>query len=158
MLKKLLFIIICCLMLTACGGEEVPDQRPKYCGESGALFYMEVSNKDIEDYKVPDGFITRKMSSDIKKVIKEHQSKDNSEDGSIDEETAVDIAIAIIKNKVPSYFQKPTSYSLSYSSDDDAYFISISQDHENVNLIDDRQVNLVISKKDGAFLAIWGIF
>ena len=84
--------------------------------------------------------------------------KDNSEDGSIDEETAVDIAMAIIKNKVPSYFQKPTSYSLSYSSDDDAYFISISQDHENVNLIDDRQVNLVISKKDGAFLAIWGIF
>ena len=158
MLKKLLFMIICCLMLTACGGEEVPDQRPKYIGESGALFYMEVSNKDIEDYKVPDGFITRKMSSDIKKVMKEHQSKDNSEDGSIDEETAVDIAMAIIKNKVPSYFQKPTSYSLSYSSVDDAYFISISQDHENVNLIDDRQVNLVISKKDGAFLAIWGIF
>lgn len=158
MLKKLLFMIICCLMLTACGGEEVPDQRPKYIGECLVILYPEIYDIDIEDYKVPDGFITRKMSSDIKKVIKEHQSKDNSEDGSIDEETAVDIAMAIIKNKVPSYFQKPTSYTLSYSSDDDAYFMSFSHDPENVNLIDDRQVNLVISKKDGAFLAIWGIF
>ena len=36
MLKKLLFMIICCLMLTACGGEEtkndVNELKPLYSG------------------------------------------------------------------------------------------------------------------------------
>lgn len=154
MLKKLLFMIICCLMLTACGGEEVHDQRPKYSGGFLAILYPEVYNIDIEDYKVPDGFITRKMSSDIKKVIKEHQSKDNSEDGSIDEETAVDIAIAIMKYGQESYFEKPTFYCISYSPDNDAYFVEIGQEN-GINVVGGLSTKLVISKKDGTLLAIW---
>ena len=99
---------------------------------------------NIEDYKVPDGFITRKMSSDIKKVMKEHQSKDNSEDGSIDKETAVDIAIAIMKCGQESYFEKPTFYCISYR-------LAV----DGINVVGGLSTKLVISKKDGALLAIW---
>lgn len=155
MLKKIICMTLCCLMLTACGEKgiklEANEQRPKYCGESTALDFPE----SIKYESVPDGFITRKMASDMKKVIKAHKSINDSEDGSIDEDTAVDISIAIIKNRDPSYFQKPTSYWISYIADVDAYFISISQDPESINIINDSRITHVISKKDGAFLGFW---
>lgn len=140
-------------MLTACDGEEtkndVNELKPLYSG-----FFFGVFDVNIEDYKVPDGFITRKMSSDIKKVMKEHQSKDNSEDGSIDKETAVDIAIAIMKCGQESYFEKPTFYCISYRLDVDAYFVEIGQEN-GINVVGGLSTKLVISKKDGTLLAIW---
>ena len=155
MLKKIIFMMLCCLMLTACGTDDSNDIRPIYGGEFLGLVSPEVYDIDIEDKKVPEDFITRKMASDIKKVIEAHKSTNNSEDGSIDEETAVDIAMVIIKSSDKDYFEKPTSYCISYSLDIDAYFISISEIPENIDIIDDRQINLVISKKDGTLLAIW---
>ena len=154
MFKKIICMMLCCLMLTACGEKgikfEANEQRPTYRGHFWCVFDV-----DIEDKTVPDGFITRKMASDIKKVIKAHQSKNELDDGSINEEAAVDIAIVIMKNTDKSYFEKPTFYCISYRLDVDAYFIDIGQENENPNVAGGLSTKMIISKKDGSLLAIW---
>lgn len=153
LLKKILLVLFC-FVLTACSNDgikyEANEQKPTYRGDCSYVF------DDIKGKTVPEGFITRKMASDIKKVIKAHKSKNDSEDGSIDEETAVDIAIAIMKNPPPdNFFEKPTFYCLSYKPDLDAYIIDIGQENENPNVLGGLSTKMVISKKDGTLLAIW---
>ena len=148
-------MIICCLMLTACGENgikfEANEQKPEYQGDCSYIF-----DEHIKGKTVPNGFITRKMASDIKKVIKAHKSKNDSDDDSIDEDTAVDIAIAIMKNPPPdNFFEKPTFYCLSYKPDLDAYLIDIGEEYENPNIVGGLSTKMIISKKDGTLLAIW---
>lgn len=147
-------MVLFCFLLTACSNDgikyEANEQKPRYYG-----YFSNVFDVDIEDKKVPDGFVTRKMASDIKRVIKAHKSENNSEDGSIDKETAVDIAMVIIKSSDKDYFEKPTFYRISYRLDVDAYFVSIWQENENPNVLGGLSTKMVISKKDGTLLAIW---
>ena len=155
MFKKIICMMLCCLMLTACGEKgikfEANEKRPTYSGDCSYIL-----DRYIKGKTVPDGLITRKMASDMKKVIKAHKSTNDSEDGSIDEDTAVDIAIAIMKNPPPdNFFEKPTFYCLSYKPDLDAYLIDIGQRNENPNVAGGLSTKMIISKKDGSLLAIW---
>ena len=161
MLKKLGLIILCCLMLVACGDDglldKINEQRPEYAGEYGDVLNQWYFDTYFRGCKVPDDFVTKKMAADIKKVIKAHKKiKGESEESPIDEETALDIAMAVIMNFRPSFFEEPTVYRITYRPDDDVYYIWIADKSYQVGVLDGGiDIRQGISRKDGTPLYYW---
>lgn len=146
MLKKIVIILICCILFASCD-KQPPDLEPLYEGNYRFTFFV-----NIEDHLISDDFVDDEMAADIKKVLKDH----NVKDGPIDKETAVDIAIVVVKHHCDKdFFKEQTTYRISPRLDKNVYLIAISPKLDPNILIQLTTQNIAISQKDGSVVAYW---
>lgn len=145
MLKKIVIILICCILFASCD-KQPPDLEPKYKGS-----YLTASYISIEDYLVSDDFVDDEMAADIEKVLKDH----NVKDGPIDKETAVDIAIVVVKHHYDKdFFQKQTIYRISPNLDENVYWVLVAHMADSYTLPDDYSAHMIaIDRLSGDVLA-----
>lgn len=144
-LDRIFIILFCCIVFSSCENKS-SELKPVYIGTYGDSW-----NVDLKKYQVSNDFVD-KIADDIIRIKNKHNIKDNF----IDEETAVDIAIATISYYDEDFFVKPTFYRISLRPDLKIYFISIMQEDEDPNFIDELTTpNLAISQQDGTVLAYW---
>lgn len=143
-LKKIGLILLCCILFISCE-KRPPDLEPKYLGQCGSAAYI-----SVEDYLVPEDFIHEDMAKDIKKVLKKHKVKD----GPIDEDTALDIAILVVKHHYrEDFFQKRTVYRISPNSDDGVFWLLISQEVDRHGTEDPSIHMIAIHQMSGEVVA-----